>query len=668
MRIRIKLSVVASFAIASTAVAAISTDIRPTSDTLLSSGDGINRNALDLNVSPCEDFYKHACGGFIASHPASSQRPAIGLAEEQFDADLKAGLEKVLRLPAKKGTELARLQDFDASCRNGTAGDAQLVKGWLTRIDAVRSKADAQRMVQALAGIGVDAYLNYGGRPDRTNPQRYRGEIHPGILWSDEKALTDALLSTGEPSADAAREAKLVVEMLKSLRALRNDRWDAAKAENPKTAAQLQQLAPSIGWDAYLATVRAPRDRPINVTSIAYLRALDHALSTQLMDVQRAYLKWAFLYSLRNELPAQYSRAFADLGPNVRPETRDIDKRCSNALVRAMGVEFSRQYSTHILGVPARDAARRLSETIRSEIIASIDEDQWLSPEARRRTADKLRKTELKIGFPDRWPGVGHYWIRRQFFLSNVLASRQFEQQREWNRVYQKRSRTDWEMKVNPWLGEGMAAARLSLPNGFPDAFTNSLIMTAAFLSAPRFAIDASPELNAATYGSVFAHEFVHVAQLHMYGPTGKDEELWGPADEKAGDQQGQCVIDQANDFATLPGITLPGKDMFDENVADYGGARLAYRALAKLLGAKIDVKDATGTSPAQRFFYRFAQSRCISQTADELKASIANDGHAPAAFRVNAPLMNMPDFGRAFSCKPGLPMALVPAKQCRVW
>jgi endothelin-converting enzyme/putative endopeptidase len=114
--------------------------------------------------------------------------------------------------------------------------------------------------------------------------------------------------------------------------------------------------------------------------------------------------------------------------------------------------------------------------------------------------------------------------------------------------------------------------------------------------------------------------------------------------------------------------VRLPGKDMFDENVADYGGARLAYRALKRELGAKLEAVDASGSSPAQRFFYRFAQSRCTSQTPEELKSAIANDGHAPPAFRVNGPLMNMPEFARAFSCKAGSPMALPAEKICRVW
>ena len=98
------------------------------------------------------------------------------------------------------------------------------------------------------------------------------------------------------------------------------------------------------------------------------------------------------------------------------------------------------------------------------------------------------------------------------------------------------------------------------------------------------------------------------------------------------------------------------------------GGVRLAYQALTTALASTIDRRDSTGTTPAQRFFYRYAQYRCTSQTDTSLRQSVAHDSHAPPAFRVNAPLSNMPEFGRAFACPSKAPMVVPPAKRCRVW
>jgi endothelin-converting enzyme/putative endopeptidase len=658
----------AGVAMAADAGLSVPTPERAAPPRLLPTGDGIDRSALDMGTDPCTNFYRHACGGFIASHPATAEHPLIALADLQANSDFDRSLTRLLGEPARGDRELERLQRFYQSCRQGTAGDEALLRRWLIRIESAKSRSDIRALTRDLAAIGVDAFVNYGGRPDRNRLDRNRGEIHPGALWAQPEAVAAVFRTSGRPDAVAAREAAAVADLTQRLVKQRNERWDAAKAENPRTIAQLQAMDPAFDWPAYLRAAGARPGKAINVTSPAYLRALDKEFRSRPLPELRAYLRWAFLFSLRGELPRSYDAALAQLPLNWRPQLADQDRRCRDAAVRAMGVEFSRQYSGRVLGVPARDAARRLSETIRAEIIRSIGEANWLSPRARAATADKLRHTDLKIGFPDLWPATGQYPVSREHFLANVLASRRFEQQREWARAAQPRRRTAWEMKVSPWVGEGMAAARLVIPNGFPDAFSNSLIMTAAFLSAPRFDASAHDELNYATYGSVFAHEFVHVAQLHMFGPAGEDAELWEPQDDKAADARGQCVIDQANAYQVAPGLHLAGADEFPENVADYGGLRLAYEALKRSLGDKVERRDALNSSPAQRFFYRYAQSHCTSQTDASLRDAIANDGHAPASFRVNGPLSNMPEFRRAFNCPAQAPMARPAAQQCRVW
>ncbi len=153
-----------------------------------------------------------------------------------------------------------------------------------------------------------------------------------------------------------------------------------------------------------------------------------------------------------------------------------------------------------------------------------------------------------------------------------------------------------------------------------------------------------------------------------MFGPDGRDAELWTGGDIKAAEARGQCVINQANAYDPLPGAKMPGKRQYGENVADFGGVRLAYEALARNIGVRINQRDSTGRSPAQRFFYKYAQNYCTAQTDASLRPSLDTDSHAPASFRVNGPLSNLPAFGRAFNCKAGARMMRPAERQCRVW
>ncbi|GAB3470783.1 hypothetical protein GCM10027321_41730 [Massilia terrae] len=625
--------------------------------------------AVNKSVNACDDFYMRACGGYVAAAKLSDAQPAVEMANEQFEANLELSFRKLFAQDVSKDPELMRLKTFYNSCLSGNATDGALVRQWLARIDAAESPAQLQTLHLQLSQIGVDPFFTYSAQPDRKRWDRYRGEIHNSYIWTDEQVAFRTFVNAGMSEPDARHDAAIAAAIGQVLRKERGDRYDVAKSENPRTLAELAQLAPAVDWAGYFAVVGAAADQPVNVTAPAYLRAVDEQFRARSPAELRAYFRWAYLYSLRGELPAPYNGAFGDISPALRVQLGNPAGQCRDATVRAMGVEFSRQYATRILGWRARDAARKIATDIQARIIASVEDAQWLSPGGRKATADKLAKTDLKIGFPDTWPEVGNYPLAENAFLANVLSARAFEQHRTWSRVGTEHSRTNWDMIVSPWVGEGMAAARLVVPNGYPDALSNSLIMTAAFLGAPRFIANAPDELNYATFGAVFGHEFVHVAETHEYGPDGRNQELWSDADIKAEERQGQCVVDQANAYQALPGMKMKGDHQYGENVADYGGVRLAFEALQAKLGAdRLYRVDASGTSPAQRFFYRYAQNRCVAQTDDFLRRSIETDGHAPAAFRINAPLSNLRSFQRAFHCKPGAAMVRPAAEQCRVW
>ena len=351
-------------------------------------------------------------------------------------------------------------------------------------------------LIVALSEIGVDPFFSYAGAPSPSDLKKYRGEIDYSNLWQEPAVVERTFTLAGIPGAQAKSDAAAVAAIITELRKYRTKGADQAAYENPTTPADLERDAPGIDWPRYFTLVGAPPERSINLTSKRYLPAVSRELSARSPAELRAYLRWAFLFSLRGELPAPYNQAFGDITPSLRVALDQPAKRCRDATLRGMGVEFSRQYSERILGMPARMAANQIGASIQSEIVKAVDQADWLSPAARRATAEKLRATDLKIGFPDHWPEVGSFPLSRGDFLANVLAARRYEEQRAWRRANEARSRKNWDMLVFPWVGTGMAAARLATPNAFPDQYTNSMIMTAAFLNLPRFDRHAPLAIN----------------------------------------------------------------------------------------------------------------------------------------------------------------------------
>jgi putative endopeptidase len=110
------------------------------------------------------------------------------------------------------------------------------------------------------------------------------------------------------------------------------------------------------------------------------------------------------------------------------------------------------------------------------------------------------------------------------------------------------------------------------------------------------------------------------------------------------------------------------GKLTLGENIADLGGLTIAYAALQKSLAGKPRPPRIDGFTPEQRFFLSWAQVWRESSRPEAARVQVNTNPHAPAQWRVNGPLSNMPEFATAFGCSLGDPMVRADSVRARIW
>jgi putative endopeptidase len=125
-------------------------------------------------------------------------------------------------------------------------------------------------------------------------------------------------------------------------------------------------------------------------------------------------------------------------------------------------------------------------------------------------------------------------------------------------------------------------------------------------------------------------------------------------------------VANQYGAFEARPGLKLNGKLTLGENIADMGGLKLAFYAYRSMRKDAKEALVAEGFTEDQQFFLSHAQGWCTKMREEFERLLVQTNAHSPPRFRVNGPLMNMPEFSEAFSCETGAPMR--PAKTCSVW
>ena len=126
-------------------------------------------------------------------------------------------------------------------------------------------------------------------------------------------------------------------------------------------------------------------------------------------------------------------------------------------------------------------------------------------------------------------------------------------------------------------------------------------------------------------------------------------------------------MVDQYAKYVVVDDIHINPKLTEGEDVADLGGDDSGlHRLEGRRQGQGATISD--GFTPDQRFFVGFAQWACANDRPEDLRARAITDPHSPAKYRINGVVVNVPEFGTAFSCKPGQPMVKPADKVCKVW
>lgn len=568
------------------------------------------------------------------------------------------------------------------------AAAAKSLAPWAARINRIDSRDQFLTEWLELQAHGVNAFLSYADEPDPGEKSRYRGSVLQGNLarrrlsYSEvgEKAQAERVRYrahiermfelSGVVPAQARADAQAVFRIEAKLAGAALpyfDQFDPQIGEHPLHAADLGVLAPHVPWGRYLNLVGQPPDRSLNVASPDYLRTVDTLMAHMPVDDLRAYLRWQFLSTFAVALPAAMAQEQQRFESQARQPPPRFDT-CRLETLKNLGVELSRQFSLHAIGAKARMQAKEVAEHVRGEVANSVPRFVWLSSGARANTEQMVRLLDLKVAYPDKWPASGEFPVSEHHFLQNVIEAHTFEQRRTWARAQGTRDRDSWETIVYPNEAAGMAAARLVIPNGFPDQSTNSIILPAASLSPPLFDANAPLEVRYGTFGTLVGHELGHMLENHDYDAFGEPRETWSPADIAAHDRQNECMVDQANQYVAFDAVHLDGKKTAGENFGDFSGVYHAYAAMVRELGERASEKGNDGYTPEQRFFISYAQQWCSAERPESVADSVRDDGHAPARYRTNAPLANMPAFARAFSCPTGSRMVRTVSTRCSFW
>ncbi len=650
----------------------------------------VDPTAIDRGADPCADFFQYSCGNWLKENPVPADQSRwyrFSELDEHTRWVLRALLAEAAAERDRTSPNERKIGDYYASCMDVPAIDAKglaPLKGELDRVAALKDKAALPAEIARVHALGGNAAFIFGSGQDYTDAEKNVAVADQGgfSLPDRDYYLTDEFKGEradylrhlqkmfsflGDSADKAAAEAAAVMKVETALARGAMGRVERREPKNVhhKTALNVfAASAPAFGWKAYFAAAGAPAFENLDVVDPDFFKALDTTINSIPIEEWKSYLRWTVLHAQASMLPTNVTAEDFDFfGKRLggQQEIKARWKRCVESTDAGLGEALGQAYVASEFPPQAKARVLALVHAIEKAMDADIRKSPWMTDTTKKLALRKLAGLANKIGYPDKWRDYTKLEIVPGDAFGNMARADAFEFRRQLAKIGRPVDHGEWAMTP-------------PTDNAYYDPQMNDINFPAGILQPPNFDLKADTAAVFGSIGATIGHELTHGFddEGRHYDVHGNMADWWTSADGKAFEARAQGFVDEYSSFTALAdqkdpakSVMLNGRLTLGENIADNGGLFLAYMALLDTLGGQ-PPPPIDGFDAKQRFFVSYGQSWCMNQTDESIKKQAKSDPHSTGRWRVNGVVSNMPEFGQAFSCKIGSPMA--PESANRVW
>ncbi|TQV86388.1 M13 family metallopeptidase [Aliikangiella coralliicola] len=647
---------------------------------------GIELANLDKSVRPQDDFYRYVNGSWLTNTEIPSDKSRYGsftVLRDKSRKDVKAIIEETAKLEnVEKGSDAQKVGDLYRSYMDVKKLDelgVSPILPELEKIGGLQNHDDISAYFAETQMLNSDAPFGFFVNNDSKNPTSYIVYLtQSGLglpdreyyLKTDEKSvsLRDAYLKHIEKmfqlagSKTAEQDAKAVMALETEIAKLHWNRVDSRnrdKTYNKVETAKLSELSGEFNWQAYLTHAGINAEKEIIVRQPSYIENFSKLFKATSVDDWKRYLKWTLINAASGILSSEFDQAnFAFYGTtlNGTPEQEVRWKRAVTSVNQLLGEVVGKIYVEKHFKPEAKARMVQLVENLREAYRTAIIDLDWMGEETKKQALDKLAKFTPKIGYPDKWRDYSALEISADDLVGNYKRAALFGYHRQINKLGKPIDKTEWFMSPQT-------------VNAYYNPVMNEIVFPAAILQPPFFNMAADDAVNYGGIGGVIGHEMGHGFddQGSKSDGDGVLRNWWTDKDLEEFKLRTGKLAAQYSAFEPLPGEHINGELTLGENIGDLGGLTIAHRAYKLALKDKA-APEIDGFSGEQRFFMGWAQVWAYKYRDEAMSNQIKTGPHSPANFRGNGPLMNMPEFVKAYDVKATDGMYRKPEDRVKIW
>ncbi|MBP2057431.1 putative endopeptidase [Lactobacillus colini] len=630
----------------------------------------------DVNARPQDNLYLAVNSEWIEnteipsdrSRIASFDKIALNIEKElmQDFADFADGKKDLPDIPNfKKAVDAYKVaRDFDKRNAEG----AEPIKADLAKITGLKNLAELSDKFSEFYREGFSLPISLSVDADMKNTKVNVAQFSgPGVFLPDtttyktpaaadllavlEKQSVNLLQMAGLSEADAKAYVagalkfdKKLTEVVKS-----TEEWaDYPATYNPYKIADFEASFKSLDIDAFLTDLFTNKPDRIIVQEPRFLEHAEELINEDNFDEIKGWMVVKFINGVAAYLSQDFREAAFPFSqalygqPELSSGLKQAYRLADGLMSEVVGVYYGRTYFGEKAKADVEDMIHKMIDVYEQR----INDNSWLSEATKKKAIVKLRALILKIGYPDKIeeiydrievdPAASLYDIESKAAIEGIKYNLE--------KLTQPVDRTVWLMPGN-------------LVNACYDPQRNDITFPAAILQKPFYGVDQDRAENYGGIGTVIAHEISHAFDNNgaQFDEFGNLTNWWTEKDFAEFKKRTQDEIDLFDGIEYGP-VTLNGKQIVSENIADQGGLTAAVEANK---GEDGDMK---------KLFENFARIWANKQLPASIKTQVAIDVHAPGPERANVQSQCQEEFYKAFDVKPEDGMWLDPEKRVVIW
>ncbi|XP_028972216.1 phosphate-regulating neutral endopeptidase PHEX isoform X2 [Esox lucius] len=678
---------------------------------------------MDRAVSPCEDFYRFSCGGWLKENPIPEDSSSYGIypwLRQQVDIRLKDLLES--KSPSEEIEAVRKAKVLYRSCMDEAVVEkvdcAPLLKllqqsefRWPVLEGLGREWLWSQEqwdLLKTLALIrnqhGKSVLIRLFIAPDDKNSTHYIIKLDQASLFlsredyitntSSAQTYRSALLNLmvdiavmlGAPQEAAETQMKdaLTFETKLAKIVIPFENRTSENLYNRYTISRLQRSVPQFDWLSFITSIIDSADEGLSVSSSepvivrtpTYFKQLFKLLNTTEPRTVSNYVIWRTVFSRITSLSRRFLYRYLDFA-RVTTGTTSLTPRwdkCVNYIENTLVYATGRLFIDTHFQEDKKHMMEELIEGVRWAFINMLErENDWMDEPTRKKAIEKAHSVLAKVGYP-------------QFILNDTYINEDIKQ------ISSGCGGVSHVLNGSPIPQQSMpstAPPPIKYVRHSQDMYThkhrqNVFLDSNCFfpgfpageLQKPFFwGLDYPRSLSYGAIGVIVGHELTHGFDNNgrKYDKDGNLDQWWSNASISAFTHKTQCMINQYNGYYwEEAGLNVRGKRTLAENIADNGGIREAFKAYRRWIensrgGVEEPLLPGLGLNNNQLFFVSYAHVRCNSYRPEAARDQIQSGAHSPPKYRVIGAMSNFEEFHQAFSC-PDSSIMKRGVESCRIW